>query len=249
MTHWLLLAGAGLLAGAMNAVAGGGSFVSLPALIAAGVPSVNANASSTVALIPGAITSGFAYRRNFRAFSNISIPALVVVSLVGGLLGAVLLLVTPQTVFDGALPWLLLIGSTTFAFGRQAGRWLRERISIGPMLSLSVQFLLGIYGGYFGGAVGIMMMAAWSLLGATDLHAMNATRTMIVGATNAVAAVIFIVGGLIVWPQTLVMLIAASVGGYAGAAVTRGLDPEKARIAISALNFTMTALFFWRAYF
>ena len=248
MTHWLLLAGAGLLAGAMNAVAGGGSFVSLPALIAAGVPSVNANASSTVALIPGAITSGFAYRRNFRAFSNISIPALVVVSLVGGLLGAVRLLVTPQAVFDGALPWLLLIGSTTFAFGRQAGRWLRERISIGPMLSLSVQFLLGIYGGYFGGAVGIMMMAAWSLLGATDLHAMNATRTMIVGATNAVAAVIFIVGGLIVWPQTLVMLIAASVGGYAGAAVTRGLDPEKARIAISALNFTMTALFFWRAY-
>ncbi len=249
MTHWLLLAGAGLLAGAMNAVAGGGSFVSLPALIAAGVPSVNANASSTVALIPGAITSSFAYRRNFRAFSDISVPALVGLSLAGGLLGAVLLLVTPQAVFDGALPWLLLIGATTFAFGRQAGRWLRARVHIGSAVSLSVQFLLGIYGGYFGGAVGIMMMAAWSLLGATDLHAMNASRTVIVGATNAVAAIIFIVGGLIVWPQTLVMLVAASIGGYAGAAVTRGLDPEKARIAISALNFTMTALFFWRAYF
>ena len=160
-----------------------------------------------------------------------------------------LLIATPQKVFDGALPWLLLLGSVTFAFGRQAGGWLRERVRIGAPVSLSVQFLLGVYGGYFGGAVGIMMMAAWSLLGATDLHAMNASRTVIVGATNAVAAVIFIVGGLIVWPQTLVMLVAASVGGYAGAAVTRGLDPEKARIAISALNFTMTALFFWRAYF
>lgn len=248
MTHWLLLSGAGFLAGAMNAVAGGGSFVSLPALIAAGVPSVSANASSTVALIPGAITSGFAYRRNFRAFSDLSIRTLLAVSVIGGMVGAVLLLVTPQKIFDGALPWLLLVGSTTFAFGRKAGRWLREQIRIGPAVSLGVQFLLGVYGGYFGGAVGIMMMAAWSLLGATDLHAMNATRTMIVGATNAVAALIFIGGGLIVWPQTLVMLVAASIGGYAGAAITRGLDPEKARIAISALNFTMTALFFWRAW-
>src|ERR1700744_6533896 len=108
MNPLIVIGAAGVLAGMMNALAGGGSFVSLPALIAAGVPSVNANASSTVALIPGAITSGFAYRRNFRTFSDLSIRALFAVSLIGGLLGAVLLLVTPQKVFDGALPWLLL---------------------------------------------------------------------------------------------------------------------------------------------
>lgn len=248
MHQWLLLGGAGLLAGTMNAVAGGGSFVSLPALVAAGVPSLGANASSTLALLPGAFTSGFAYRRNFRTFSDMSIRVLLALSLAGGLVGALLLLVTPQHIFDAALPWLLLIGSTTFAFGRTAGRWLLARVRISPFVSLGIQFLLGVYGGYFGGAVGIMMMAAWSLLGATDLHAMNASRTVIVGATNAVAAVIFIIGGLIVWPQTLIMLVAASIGGYAGAAVTRTLDPEKARLVICALNFTMTALFFWRAY-
>ena len=248
MTSWLLLAGAGFLAGAMNAVAGGGSFVSLPAMIAAGVPSLQANASSTLALLPGAFTSGFAYRRDLRPFPGLSQPALFGTSLAGGLVGALLLIFTPQRAFDGVLPWLLLIGSLAFAFGRQAGRWLRARFHIGRAISLSVQFLLGVYGGYFGGAVGIMMMAAWSLLGATDLRAMNASRTLIVGATNLVAALVFIAGGLIVWPQTLTMLVAAAAGGYGAAAITRALDPERARIVIIIPQFAMTALFFWRAY-
>ncbi len=248
MNDWLLLGGAGFLAGAMNAVAGGGSFVSLPAMVAAGVPSLNANASSTLALLPGAFTSGFAYRANFRAFSDVSLTALFVTSLAGGLFGALLLIWTPQRAFDHLLPWLLLIGSLTFAFGRQAGRWLRARVQIAPAVSLAVQFLLGVYGGYFGGAVGIMMMAVWSLLGATDLHAMNASRTLIVGVTNMIAAAVFVIGNLIWWPQTITMLIGATVGAYGAAAITRGLDPEKLRIVISVLQFAMTALFFWRAY-
>ena len=248
MNEWFLLAGAGLLAGAMNAVAGGGSFVSLPALVGVGLPSLNANASSTLALLPGAFTSGFAYRSNFRSFSDVSLFALFATSLVGGLFGALLLIWTPQRAFDHLLPWLLLTGSLAFAFGRQGGRWLRARIRIAPAVSLTVQFLLGVYGGYFGGAVGIMMMAAWSLLGATDLHAMNVSRTLIVGVTNIVAAMVFILGGFIWWPQTLVMLIGASLGGYVAAAMTRRLNAEKLRIFISILQFAMTALFFWRAY-
>ena len=196
MNDWLVLGGAGFLAGAMNAVAGGGSFVSLPAMVGAGVPSLNANASSTLALLPGAFTSGFAYRANFRPFSDVSLRALFITSLAGGLFGALLLIWTPQRAFDHLLPWLLLVGSLTFAFGRQAGRWLRARVRIAPAASIALQFLLGVYGGYFGGAVGIMMMAVWSLLGATDLHVMNASRTLIVGVTNMIAAAVFVVAAL-----------------------------------------------------
>jgi uncharacterized membrane protein YfcA len=245
---WPLLFGAGMLAGAMNAMAGGGSFVSLPAMIAAGVPSLNANASSTLALVPGALASAVAYRKDFRPFSELSLTALYATSLTGGLLGALLLIFTPQRAFDTALPWLLLFGSATFAFGRQAGGWLRERVTIGPVFSLTIQFVLGIYGGYFGGAMGIMVMAVWALLGSSDFHAMNASRVLLVGATNVVASIVFIIGGLIVWPQALTMLVGAISGGYGAAWLTRRLDPRTARLVAICINFTMTALFFWRAF-
>lgn len=248
VSQGLLLAGVGFVAGAMNAVAGGGSFVSLPALIAAGVPSLNANASSTLALLPGAFTSAFAYREDLRPFSALSLRAMFATSVVGGLIGALLLMFTPQRAFDHLLPWLLLVGAITFALGRKAGRWLHARVAIGPVVGLTTQFLLGVYGGFFGGAVGIMMMAAWSLLGATDLHAMNASRTLIVGATNAIAALVFVLGGLIFWPQTLVMLVTAAVGSYIAARITRRLDAEIARRVVIALQFLITALFFWRTY-
>ncbi len=248
MNQWVLLAGAGFLAGAMNAAAGGGSFVSLPAMIGVGVPALAANASNTLALLPGAFASAVAYRRDFRSFTEASVWLLLAISLVGALGGAFLLLHTPQRAFDAVLPWLLLVGSLAFAFGRPWGRWLRARFAIGRGTVLAIQFVLGIYAGYFGGAVGIMMMAAWSLLGATDLPAINASRTLIVGSANVVAALVFIVGGLIWWPQTIVMLLAALVGGYGGAVVMRRLDPERARMAIAALNFTVTAIFFWKTY-
>lgn len=248
MNQWVLLAGAGFVAGTMNAVAGGGSFVSLPVLIGVGVPSLPANASSTLALLPGSFASAFAYRRDLRSFTETPVWLLFAVSLVGALGGAFLLLSTPQRAFDAVLPWLLLIGSLTFAFGRQWGRWLRRRVAIGRGAAVTVQLVLGVYAGYFGGAVGIMMMAAWSLLGATDIAAINASRTLIVGSANVIAALVFIAGGLIWWPQTLVMLVAAIVGGYGGAVAMRRLDPERARLAIAALNFAITALFFWKTY-
>jgi uncharacterized membrane protein YfcA len=245
---YVLLILAGFIAGTMNAVAGGGSFVSLPAMVAVGIPALNANASSTVALMPGALASAFAYRLDFRRFSRVSITALTIVSLIGGLLGALLLMFTSTRTFDVILPWLLLVGTLAFAFGRQAGEWLRARIRIGSGLMLSCQFLLGIYGGYFGGAVGLMMLAVWSLLGNFQIHAMNAARSLIVGATNLVAAICFIVGGLIYWPQTVTMLVAAVAGGYLGARAARRLSPTTARVVISCINFVITALFFWRTY-
>ena len=152
---------AGLLSGAMNALAGGGSFVSLPALIAAGVPSVQANASSTVALFPGGAASVWAYRDGLGPVGSASLRSLLVATLVGGALGGVLLLSTSSRTFDVVLPWLLLIASVALAFGRKVGEWLRARWKITPSVVMVIQFGLGIYGGYFGGAVGIMMLAIW----------------------------------------------------------------------------------------
>ena len=248
MNDLLLIAGAGLLAGTMNAIAGGGSFVTLPALVAAGVPSVNANASSTVALVPSALASAYAYRNEFSGFEHVSMRAMTTISVIGGAIGAILLFYTPQRTFDAMIPWLLLFGTLAFAFGRTIGNRLRQHIKIGPRTMLACQFVLGLYGGYFGGAVGIMMMATWSLLTSADVRSMQASRNLLNAAMNATAATLFIATGLVFWRQTLIMLVGAIVGGYAGARVALLLDPAKARIVISCLNATITALFFWRAY-
>src|SRR4051794_29895572 len=242
-----LLFGAGLLAGTMNSVAGGGSFVTFPAMIAAGLPSVSANASSTVALCPGSLASAWAYRDDFVPFEGVAMRALIAVSLAGGLLGALLLLLTPSATFDRIVPWLLLVGTLTFAFGRQGSVYLRRLVRIGPRTMIVAQFALGLYGGYFGGAVGIMMMATWSLLGIHDLKALNAAKTLLAGAMNSIAVACFVVAGKVWWPETLVMLLAAVVGGYVGARVGRRVDQRWLRLAISLLCFGITAAFFLRA--
>jgi uncharacterized membrane protein YfcA len=242
-----LLFGAGLLAGAMNAAAGGGSFVTLPALVAAGVPSVEANTSSTVALLPGSLASAVAFRQDFAPLGAVSVRSLLPVSLAGGLVGALLLLVTPQKAFDGLVPWLLLVGSLAFAFGNRAGRALQRVIRVGPRGLFACQFLLGVYGGYFGGAVGIMTMAAWGLFGVTDLKLMNAAKVVLVGSMNAVAAVCFVLAGKVWWSQAGVVLAAAVAGGYGGASLARRVPQGALRAGITAFNFLITAAFFLRA--
>lgn len=248
MNDLLLIAGAGLLAGAMNGVAGGGSFVTLPALIAVGVPSVNANATSTVALVPSALASAYAYRKDFAGFPQVPFTTMTAVSVFGGACGALLLAITPQHVFDFIVPWLLLFGVVAFAFGRQAGEWLRERVHVGPRALLAAQFCLGVYGGYFGGAVGIMMMAAWSLMTTKSLAAMQPARNLLNAAMNATASLLFILGGLVWWRPMLAMLVGAVVGGYLAAHYARRVDPAKARVAISLFNACITAAIFWKTY-
>ncbi len=249
----LVLIAAGLAAGAMNAIAGGGSFVSFPAMVLVGLPSVAANASSTVALVPGSLASALAYTTGARRMGvldlgGVRFPVLLAVSVAGGLAGAVLLLVTPVATFDGVIPWLLLLATLTFAFGRDAGAWLRRRMRLGPATLLPVQFLLGVYGGYFGGAVGIMMLAAWSLLDGADLKALNPTRTVIVSATNAIAVGAFVVAGQVWWPQTLALLLGGLAGGYAGARLGQRMPPRVVRGAVIATTVAMTAIFFRRAW-
>jgi uncharacterized membrane protein YfcA len=244
----LLVLGAGFLAGAMNGIAGGGSFVTLPALIAAGVPPVSANASSTVALYPGGAASVWVYRHGLGPVCGLPLRPLLIATLVGGLLGALLLLWTPTAVFDRVLPWLLLVATLALAFGRQAGIILRARYRAGPAAVIGLQFVIGIYGGYFGGAVGLMMMAVWGLLDGADLKVLNAPRTVMVTAANTAAVVCFVIAGAVAWSLTLAMAAGALLGGYAGAWLGTRLPLVVVRIAVLAVAVGMTAVFFWRAY-
>jgi hypothetical protein len=232
----------------MNALAGGGSFVALPALIAAGMPSVQANASSTVALFPGGILSAIVYRGRVGSVAGVSLRPLLLVTLGGGLLGAVLLLETSTAAFDYIVPWLLLLATLALFFGCRIGAWLHRhwRVSRRPILYL--QFALAIYGGYFGGAVGILMLAAWSLLDSYDFKALNASRTVMVSAANLMALLAFIVGGVVHWPETVTVMITASLGGVIGASVGRKAPPETVRAATLILATCITMLFFARAY-
>jgi len=244
----LFVAGAGLLGGAMNAIAGGGSFVTLPALVAAGVPSLNANATSTVALVPSALATAFAYRKDFQNFEQAKFSTMAAVSVIGGVLGALLLISTPQRIFDTIFPFLLLFGVLVFAFGRQIGESLRARVKVHPAALPAAQFVLGVYGGYFGGAVGVMMMAAWSVLTHASLNMMQASRNLLNAVMNATASLFFIFGGLIYWRQMGALLVGAVIGGYLAGHFGRKLDPALARKMVIGLNAVIVALVFWRQY-
>ena len=245
--HPALLVVASLLAGALNAVAGGGSFLTFPALVLAGVPPVIANATSTVALLPGTFTSAWAYRRDLGAArGQLPMTAFVVVSLIGGAAGSILLLLTPEQLFAAIVPWLLLFGTLVFALGRPLSAWLRRRSRIGVPSLVIAQALIGIYGGYFGGGIGILMLAMLGLYGMTEIHAMNGVKTVLSGCMNIVAAAIFIAARAVWWREALIMLLAAIAGGWIGPALARRVPPAHLRLFVVATGVAMTAWFFAR---
>ncbi len=246
MASYLLLIIAALGAGLINSVAGGGMFLTFPALVFTGVPSIIANASSTTALIPGVLASGWAYREDFRKSENFPFWPLVIVSVAGGIVGALLLLFTPQTTFDSVIPWLMLGATLLFTFGARITPILKRVIHIGPVAVVTIQFFIAIYGGYFGGAIGIMMLATWTVFGLTDIHVMNANRTLMGAAANIIAALMFAVAGKIWWPQTLVMLVGTIIGGYIGARVARKVDPRYIRWIVTVVSAAITVVFFVR---
>ncbi|HET6306798.1 MAG TPA: sulfite exporter TauE/SafE family protein [Rhodopila sp.] len=246
MWHFGSLVLAGLVAGTMNAVAGGGSFVTFPMLVLAGLAPIAANASSTVALFPGTMASTWAYRDAVRGIGGVGLEVLLPVTLAGGLTGAILLLVTPGGVFDAVIPWLLLLATLTFAAGRRPGEWLRRHVRIGRGPFLAVQFILSVYGGYFGGAVGLMMMAVWALLDAAELRAMAAPRALLVTTANGAAVVCFAMAGAVRWPETLAMMVSAIAGGYYGARFALLLPPLVLRWLVVVVSGAVTAGFFLR---
>ena len=233
----------------MNALAGGGSFAAFPALVAYGLPTQVANASTTMALLPGGLASAWATRHDLVPVGPAGLRAMATISLVGGAAGAALLLATPAAVFDRVVPWLLLLTTVLLALGDRPRRAM-ERLEwrLGPRAALGTQAVLACYGGYFGGAVGLMMMAAWSLFGPATLKAQTPARIVMVCTANAAAAVGFAVAGLIAWPPTFTVAAGGLLGGFGGGRMARRLRPSMIRLAVVAICLATTALFFARAH-
>jgi uncharacterized membrane protein YfcA len=244
----LLILLAGIAAGALNAVGGGGSFVALSALVATGMPPVTANATTTVALLPGNATSAWVYRREIHSFSQPSTLGLTLASVLGGALGAGLLLLLPSASFDAAVPWLLAFATIVLAFGRRLTRAIRLG-SPGPSVILVGQFVLSIYGGYFGGAVGLMMLAFWTATTSLDPARGNPLRVIQVAAVYLTAGVIFVFAADVLGQplRLIVLLLGAVLGGYAGAHLVRRLPAAVLRSLVLTTAVAMTAVFFVRA--
>ena len=248
MSSDLLLAAAGFVAGAMNAVAGGGTFVTLPAMTLAGLAPTIANASSTVALFPGTIASAWAYRHDVQPLEGAATNTLLALSLGGGLIGALLLLWTPERAFVRIVPWLLLAATVALASGSRLGDGLRAiGLRMGRGSLYFFQFLLGIYGGYFGGAVGLMMLAVWTVFGRAELRALTPLRVLMVAAANGVAVICFLLSGSVGWRQTVIVMAGGIAGGYLGARAGRRLPAPVLRGCILVITVATTVLFFLRA--
>lgn len=244
----LLLCIAGLIGGAMNALAGGGTFATLPALIAVGLPANVANATSNFALLPGAATSAWGFRDELGPVGGIDIRWLGATTFGAALVGSTLLVMTPSTAFDLIIPWLLLFALVVMAFGRTATEWLHRRVTIGRRTLLVTQGLLGIYGGYFGGGVGLMMTALYGLLADISPRKLFAPRTLMLAIANTAAAVVFVATGLVAWSAALPLLMGAIVGGWVGVRVGKRLPPLGVRIWTLLVTAVTTAVFFVRAY-
>jgi uncharacterized protein len=248
-----LLFVAAVAGGLLNSVAGGGGFLCFPALVFTGMPPINANATNTVALWPGTLASAGAYRREFANGNRGLLVPLVATGLLGGLLGAVILLNTPQATFMRMVPYLLGGATLLFAFSGRITAWVRTRsarISRKALFAAGgavlVQLVIAVYIGFFGAGAGILMLAMFALLGMDSIHTMNAYKTVLASVCNGVALVAFIVAGAVVWPQAILMLVGAAAGGYGGAWYAQKMNPAHVRMIVVATGATMTLYFFSR---
>ncbi len=251
ITQASLVAASGVFAGMINSVAGGGSFLTLPVLVYCGLPSIVANTTSTVALWPGTVASFGAYRREMAARQSLA-AVLGAISLVGGGCGALILLHTPSLTFTRLLPWLTLFATVLFMFGPRIAA--RLKLSLGEaddhkslLKTGTIQFVIAVYGGYYGAGAGIMLLAMLALLGMKNIHAMNAFKTLLSAAFNAAAAVTFILQGVVHWPEALWMMAGGVAGGYGGAWLARRMPPAWIRAFVIFIGVVTTAYFFWRA--
>ena len=245
MLEWCVLLLAAFVAGALNAVAGGGSFLTLPALVFTGVPPVAANATGTVALLPGYAAGAWGFREDMQAPPGLSMKSVVLLSLIGGSLGAALLLFTPNELLRKVVPWLLLAATAMFAFGPQLRAWAAGKNAehTAPSVTKAALGMLAvaIYGGYFNGGLGILLLA---LLGQTNLNAMNGTKNLVSALLTAIAVAIYAAGGVVQWKQALIMMVAATLGGYLGARVARKIPANWLRGGIVVVGLVMAILFF-----
>jgi uncharacterized membrane protein YfcA len=246
--HSFLLFTTAFVAGALNAVAGGGSFITFPTLIFLGVAPINANASNNTALWIASIASASAYRH------NLNIPkqqflVLCLTSLIGGVIGSVILLYTSQNVFKNLLPYLLLSATLIFTFSDVFRKWLQfqsqRSFDKSPLWVLVItQLAISIYGGFFGAGLGILMLATLSFLGIKNIHSMNAFKAFLGSCITGIAIFPFIYAGLIAWNQTILMAMGGSLGGYLCAHYASRLKPSIVKMFVVFIGFSMTTYFF-----
>jgi uncharacterized membrane protein YfcA len=248
--HVLVLVAAALAAGVMNAMAGGGTILTFPALLLLGESAITANATSTVALWPGAAASMYGYRREVAA-NREWLKTLFLPSLVGGAVGAALLLITPVQAFARLAPLLILFATVLFMLQGAVSRWtgnapIGDRSPRRLVAAVLFQFAVSVYGGYFGAGIGILMLAVLGFLGLTDIHAANGIKNFFAMCINGVAAGYFILRGAVDWRAALIMMAGGIVGGYAGAHFARKIGREKARAAVVVIGFVIVAILIYR---
>jgi uncharacterized membrane protein YfcA len=254
------VAGVAVLAGAANAFAGGGMLLVFPALIGFGVPSLTANATSTVALWPGALSSVFGYRAEI-ANARQWVLHFAVPSVLGGLTGGILLTLTPQSRFDQIVPWLVLFATTLFIAQRPVLDFLRRRVGYQapdsgditlrkpPRAFVIFHFFIAIYGGYFGGGAGFIMLAALSLMGLTNIHQMNGLKLLFAATFNFVAIGAFVVKGLVDWNIGLTMALGAMAGGLGASRLAQRVPQSLVRVSIGVIGFGAAAWLYYQQYF
>jgi len=251
-THWhyTWLVAASLIAGVMNAIAGGGSFVSFPAMLAIGVAPIQANATNTVALWPGQLTSVAALREDLR---RDLLPVICAASILGGVSGAVILLNTRQITFLHMVPWLLLVASLLFGISGPVSRWLKARsaephIERSPKLVPLFFVLLPVcfYIGYFGAGAGFLIMSALALFGVEEMHQLNSLKVLAACLSNFCAVATFMLSGAVVWHYCLISMLFAGAGGYVGAQYARRMNGEALRIIVVVTGVAVAVYFFWR---
>jgi uncharacterized membrane protein YfcA len=249
----LVVAAAAFAAGLINSIAGGGTLVSFPALLWVGRDAVLANATSTVALLPASLAGVFGFRRELKGGAR-WVLLFGVPSLLGGVLGAVLLLQTPSAVFERLVPYLILFATLLIALQEPLARRLRGGEDVEAESpsntwragAVVFQFFVGVYGGYFGAGIGILMLAALGLLGFSDMHRMNALKNLLAVGINGIAAVYFIALGAVIWSDVLVMMFAAIAGGYAGSQLAYKLGRRFVRFVVIAIGLVMSVSLFFR---
>lgn len=244
--EFLVLIAAAFGAGVLNTVAGGGTFLTFPALVFTGMPPVMANATSTVAVFPGYMGGALGFRQELASFDRGRLLRLAGITLAGGLVGSGLLLISSNEAFSFVVPFLLLGATLAFLFGDRIRQWAAARArDVSPEGALGL-FAVALYGGYFNGGLGIILLALFALWGMADLDRMNALKSGLSFLLSAISVAVFAAAGLVAWPQAVVMMVAATAGGYAGAPLARALPKPVVRGVIATVGFGMSAIFFWR---
>ncbi len=243
----ILLIVAAFFAGGINAIAGGGSFLTFPALVFTGVPTIAANATSAVAVFPGYLSGALGFFRELRQLPARQVLLLLGVSAVGGFLGSLLLLVSSPGVFAVVVPWLLGFATLLFAFGKRVAVWAQRHVDAGGWQAKAASLIVCIYGGYFNGGLGIILLALLSGLGMRDLNQMNGLKNGMSFVVSGASVATFALAGIVHWPQAALMMVAATLGGYIGARTARRLSPQVIRAAIVIIGAVMTVVFFLRA--